>query len=313
MSSQGPKMKSPMNLSEFMYKGAKKAGNKADIAQMSFRSEHAKHTKAVSENNTSARKAAAKGMLKNALQIVLHRNRELKKLGGFVASADVNTGRDRTFFWSGDEVDSSKKIIHSAMTTAQDMAKKISGSTVEMTPGVHMLDNYAGHSNSFGYLKERFQYTTSKDRNASQKLREELITKGIKSTGQNTRDMIGHKLFDDLSLVDKQGQKSGPLARPGSAAGALWDVISVRFAKQASGIVNVIHAAPSSDPYFSSNIFRKSTWITKEMPTLIAQGRTQIIEKFGENLKGHLKGPTNLINWENTGGFRGNLKPRSKL
>ncbi|MBL8511044.1 MAG: hypothetical protein JNM52_05310 [Betaproteobacteria bacterium] len=314
MSSSEPKPKK-MDVSKLLFLRAKQSGNMADSAQFDFRREQIKRSEAVKTGNEGARKLAAKNMLKNAFSIVLHRNRELKRLGAFVANADVSTKPDRTFFWSGDALDKSGSVEHSAMSTAQHLAKLSSGSTVEMTPGGRLLDRYAGHDNSFNYLKERFQYTTSKNWKEPQALREHLITSGARQTGKSIFREMGPELFKKTAITDGKGNTFGPLARPGSAAGALWDVVSVRFAKQAQGRVDVIHAAPQSDPYFKSNIFANSTWITKERPTLVSQGKTTIRERFAEHLQGKLQGPKQIHapDWTGTGGFIGNAKFRSKL
>jgi insecticidal toxin complex protein TccC len=305
-----------MDVSVSMYRAAKISGHLADATQLEFRKEKLKRAQAKQDGNMPARRTAALNMFKRAVSTVIHRNRELQSLGGFVASADVRTLRNRTFFWSGDTQSSSGAVVHSAMATAQHLAERSSGSTVEMTPGGRLLDSYAGHPNSFGYLKERFQYTTSADWRAPQVLREKMIVRGARSTGRDIRQEMGAALYDRLSMREGSGMH-GPLARPGSAAGALWDVVSVRFARQAVGRVDVIHAAPSSDPYFRSNTFRNSTWITKERPSLEQQGRTTIRERFAEHLQGHLQAPrhTGLPDWSGTGGFRRNLRmvPRARL
>ena len=297
-----------------MFKAAKASGHMADVAQYGLRKATAELRTARQSGDDAGRKSAARNMFRQTVKTVIHRNRELKNLGSFVASADVASRPNRTFFWSGDTQDAEKKVTHSAMATAQHLAEKSSGSTVEMTPGGKLLDSYAGHPNSFNYLKERFQYTAGADRKAPQALRESLLSQGAANAGRDLRQEMGPKLFDDLSSTDKHtGKTHGPLARPGSAAGSLWDVVSVRFAKQAVGRVDVIHAAPRSDPYFQSNIFRNSTWITKEKPTLDSQAKTRIVERFAENLHGQLQGPkhTGIPDWSGTGGFRGNLPMRT--
>ncbi len=294
-----------------LLKAARNAGEAADQSQFAFRAARQNRANAAMSGNASAQSAAAGQMMKHAGTIVLNRNQELKHLGGFVASADVSTPHDGTYFWSGDSRDSAGNVTHSAMTTAQHLAAQSGGSTVEMTPGGKQLDRYAGGADSFNYLKERFQYTTSGDRREPQALRENLIVKGARNAGKNVQQEMGAKVYNQSSVTDKAGNQYGPLARPGSAAGALWDVTSTRFARQATGHVEVVHAASKNDPYFSSEQYANSTWMTKEKPTLTDQGKTTLNERFGEDLKGQLQGPNReepAQDWTGTGGFKGNLR-----
>jgi hypothetical protein len=305
-----------MDISPSMYKAARLSGHLADAHQLAFRTQKLKRAQAKLAGDKPAQRQAARAMFRHAVSTVIHRNRELSSLGGFVATADVRTLPSRTFFWSGDTQDESRNVVHSAMATAQHLAARSRASTVEMTPGGGLLDRYAGHPNSFGYLKERFQYVTSADWKAPQTLREQMIVRGARSAGRDIRQEMGPKLYDRLSTTDHHGTH-GPLSRPGSAAGALWDVVSVRFARQAVGRVDVIHAAPSSDPYFHSNAFRNSTWITKEQPTLEEGGKARIVERFAEHLRGKLQPPhqSGVPDWSGTGGFKRNLRttPRARL
>jgi hypothetical protein len=88
----------------------------------------------------------------------------------------------------------------------------------------------------------------------------------------------------------------------------MWDTMSVRYARQAQGTVNVVHAASKDDPYFASETYKNSTWQTKEKPTLESGGKASIKEHFGEDLKGQLEGPSKGIpDYKDTGGFKGNL------
>jgi hypothetical protein len=96
--------------------------------------------------------------------------------------------------------------------------------------------------------------------------------------------------------------------RPHSAAGAMWDTLSVRYARQAEGNVNVIHAASKDDPHFSGDRFKSSTWNQREKPTLESGAKTTIKEHFAEDLRGQLEGPAQDVpDYKGTGGFKGNL------
>lgn len=262
--------------------GALAAGRSADKAQQRMRVAQQMHTYAVKGGSESMRRAAARLMLKNAVLTVIRRNRELTQLGQFVATADVATPRDGTYFWSGDARRPDSVVTASAMVTAQEMALEANARTVEQTHGGGQLDTYAGHANSFGYLAERFKYL------GNSPLRAALIQRGAKRVGPALSD---------------------PLNR-GTAAGSLWDVMSVRFAAQARGRVDVVHAAPSKDSYFSSPAYANSTWLTKERPTLQQIKRTHIVERFGEDLQGQLRPPRGeaIPDWRGTGGFRANLR-----
>jgi insecticidal toxin complex protein TccC len=243
---------------------ANRASDRADESLDSFRME-----------------TAPKEKFRNLVATVVNRNRELKTLGAFVVYASVDVPSDKSFFWSGDKVDQSGNVEKSAMLTAQFLAAQDGGSTIEMTSGGQMLDNYSASkwpssaasrsSPGFMFLKTRFKYMDSP------LLREELIKKLPKSMGVGVEAILGRTFF---------ARPENPLNSPNSGvAGVLWDVVSIRFARQATGMVNVIHAGSSSDPYFQGAAFMRSTWMTKEKVSLAEEAKTTIIERFGEDLE----------------------------
>ncbi|MHC8348166.1 RHS repeat domain-containing protein [Pseudomonas sp. RT4P38] len=218
---------------------------------------------------------------KHLASVVMHRNEELKNLGGFVFHAKVVVPRDKSFFWSGDKVDVNGNVIKSAMLTAQFLAGEVGGSTIEMTSGGHKLDNYSESkwpasganrsSPGFMFLKSRFKYMDSPS------FRAELLTKLPERLGVDVERTLGASFFT---------RTENPLNSPHSGvAGVLWDVVSIRFARQATGDVNVIHAGASNDPYFQSPTFMRSTWLTKEKIAMGEEAKTTIIERFGEDLE----------------------------
>jgi insecticidal toxin complex protein TccC len=107
--------------------------------------------------------------------------------------------------------------------------------------------------------------------------RGDLLAKGASMAGVGVRTTLGEIFFRT---------NENPLNTPDSSvAGALWDVISIRFARAATGVVNVIHAAPSNDPYFSSPAYKRSTWFTREKVAMQQEAKTRIVERFSENLE----------------------------
>jgi hypothetical protein len=117
---------------------------------------------------------------------------------------------------------------------------------------------------------------------------------------------MGSELHDSLIKKDAHGKEFTPAGGPFSAAGAMWDNMSLRYARKAEGTVNVVHAAPKDDPYFTSDTYKNSTWKTKERATLEGSGKASIKEHFAEDLKAQLVGPTLRIpNYNGTGGFKG--------
>lgn len=287
---------------------AKASGQLADNAQSRFKGERANLTAAHASGNEEAAQGAARNMFRHAGKTVTHRNNELKNLSAFSVSADMKTKKDGAVFWSGNQYDQSGKLTGSAMDTAHAFANRKGGAAVEQTPGGRELENYAGHPKSFGYLANRFAYTAETDPNAAQSTREALLKKGAANANTSIRDEMGPKLHDDLTKQDANGKTYTPAGRPFSAAGAMWDTMSVRYARKAEGKVDVIHAASKDDGYFKSNTYNNSTWQTKERPTLESGGKATITEHFAEDLKGQIKGPGPAIpDYNGTGGFKGNL------
>lgn len=286
---------------------AKDSGKRADEAQTRFRNEHASLTNARETGSEAARQSAAKKMFQNAGSVVIHRNSDLKNFSAYSVSADMRTRKNGAVFWSGNQSDESGNVTASAMNTAHAFARKNGGTAVEQTVGGKELENYAGHPQSFGYLVNRFEYTAENDRNAAQSTREKLLMKGAALANTSIRDEMGPELHDSLIKKDAHGKEFTPAGRQFSAAGAMWDTMSVRYARKAEGTVNVVHAAPKDDPYFTSDTYTNSTWKTKERPTLEGGGKALIKEHFAEDLKGQLEGPTmGIPNYNGTGGFKGN-------
>jgi hypothetical protein len=287
---------------------AKLSGQIANVAQLEFRKEKNNLKDANNKGDIPAGRTAANNMFKQAGKTVISRNNELKNLSAFTVTSDVSTPKDGAVFWSGNTRDASGNVQYSAMETAHSFASASGRRAVEQTPGGSALENYAGHPKSFGFLAKRFEYTAETDREGAQSAREGLLKTGAEKTGVSIRDAMGPELYDGLTTTDSKGKEYGPAGRPFSAAGAMWDTMSVRYARKAEGEVNVIHAAPADDPYFKSAAFKKSTWHTKEQPTLKSEGKTTIKESYAEDLQGKLKGPIDTVpEYENTGGFKGNL------
>ncbi|MHC8289610.1 RHS repeat domain-containing protein [Pseudomonas sp. XS1P51] len=245
-----------------MMRSAKSASLGADRALINFRQE-----------------SSAREKFKQLVNVVINRNKELKALGGFVFSADINTPHDKAFFWSGDGRDSNGRVVVSAMYTAQFIASRAQGKTVEMTPGGKQLDEYKNvnslivtqHSSGYMYLNERFQYVDSP------MLRADFLANGALKVGAGVRTTIGKSFFSS---------DENPLnAQRSSVAAALWDVTSIRFARAATGEVNVVHASSVHDPYFSSQQYLSKTWFAKERVALQEEGKTTIVERFLEDLQ----------------------------
>jgi hypothetical protein len=241
---------------------AKMAGNKADGIQDKFR-----------RDRTNPIAPSVAGGLKRIASVVMAKNNELAYLAASASISNVKTPLNGATFWSGDNIAPGKAA--SAMLTAQHIAKRTGGQTVEQTTGGKALDQYAGHPNSFGYLQARFAYLPPSQR-------AQIMTKGANSAG----------LPSPPAGRQPRGSAPHPLANlsRGSTAGALWNVISARFAQEAVGEAQVIHAAPSSDAYFASTGYARSTFKTIEEPTLRSKG-VKIREQFGEQLAGDLQQP----------------------
>jgi insecticidal toxin complex protein TccC len=223
---------------------------------------------------------------KQLVGVVINRNKELKALGGYVFSADVETKRGKAFFWSGDSIDATGQVIKSAMYTAQYIANRAGGTTVEMTSGGAQLNEYKNlnslvvsqYQSGYMYLNERFHYVDSPV------FRSDLLAKGALNVGVGVWGSIGRSFFHG---------SENPLNTPHSTvAGALWDVISIRFARGATGEVNVIHAASLYDFYFRSPAYMRSTWVTREKVAMQEEAKTTIVERFAEDLQiWELQGP----------------------
>ncbi|MBA5235167.1 MULTISPECIES: hypothetical protein [Pectobacterium] len=272
---------------------AKHYGNKADEAQSTLRNKQ----KGSPDNSE-------KMLLKDAISIVLNRNKELEKIGEFTAKADMNSPHNGAYFWSGSTIKNGE-VIHSAMLTAQSMAEKNSGTTLEMTQGGHALHNYSGEADSFSYLKERFKYTSGTESSPENYApRKELIEKGINSSGV---DMLAE------TGLAKTGAKALIPTPKDSVPHILWDMMSMRYANNVSGEATAIHAVSADDPYIKSDAYQQNTWNMKEKPILTSNNVT-IKEKFSEQLQGELVGgkEQHKTNWSNTGGFKGNVDTGSK-
>ncbi|MCF5712756.1 MULTISPECIES: hypothetical protein [Pseudomonas syringae group] len=266
---------------------AKKHGQAADEKQRKFR--------ALRERSTSQ----GAEMLKYMADIVTERNRELASLGGLTATADVSSPPNKSYFWSGNTFKNGE-MIHSAMTTAQSIARKNEGVTLEMTEGGHQLDNYGGESNSFSYLQERFQY--AKPTSASPPgyaPHKEMVEKGVAQVGV---DMLKETGLDKTNTSTYIPNDTVP------AANILWDNLSMRYANKVSGETVAVHAMSKDDPYNQNPTYLANTWNTKERP-ILDRNNINVKEIYSENLKDELVGPSSghPTNWEATGGYRGNL------
>jgi hypothetical protein len=168
----------------------------------------------------------------------------LKWLGGFVFFGDFGTPANSTYFWSGNTTDSQGNIVKSAMDTAQFLARKTGGYTVEMTADGDALNIYKGSSapgnaqSVLGtkYLKQRFKYLDSPA------LREHLLGKEALGNGMDVRDELGQIFFLHSENPLNDASKD--------TTDSLWNVVSIRFARQAVGEVKVIHARDRNDPFF---------------------------------------------------------------
>lgn len=238
-------------------------------------------------------------MLKSAAEIIMERNKELSALGAFTATADVSTPPDKSHFWSGNTF-SNGKVIHSAVMTAQSIARKTDGITLEMTEGGHHLDNYSGESDSSLYLKERFKYASPTDASPpGYAPHKALIEKGVSRLGVDMLKQTG---------MDKTGATSYIPTGKAPAVNMLWDNLSMRYANQVSGETVAVHAISKNDPFNQDATYLANTWNAKERPILERNG-INIKELYSENLKGELVGPSNgaRTDWEGTGGYHGNV------
>lgn len=258
------------NVTDSLMLSAERASFDADGARRTFRSLSAL-SNLRNENHT-------KEKFVSLVRIIIERNKEFKSLGAFVFGSDVKTPADGAFFWNGNGVDAAGNAI-SAMYTAQFIAQRARGMTVEMTHGGGQLNiyknpsftNVSHYASGYMYLNERFNYMDSPT------ARGDLLAKGASMAGVGVRTTLGEIFFRT---------NENPLNAPHSCvAGALWDVISIRFARAATGVVNVIHAAPSNDPYFSGAVYKRSTWFTRERVAMQQEAKTRIVERFSENLK----------------------------
>jgi insecticidal toxin complex protein TccC len=215
------------NLSNSMLLEAEVANKNSDYAVKRFKSE-----------THPGRK------FKELVNVIIHRNLELKWLGGFVFFGDFGTPANSTYFWSGNTTDSQGNIVKSAMDTAQFLARKTGGYTVEMTADGDALNIYKGSSapgnaqSVLGtkYLKQRFKYLDSPA------LREHLLGKEALGNGMDVRDELGQIFFLHSENPLNDASKD--------TTDSLWNVVSIRFARQAVGEVKVIHARDRNDPFF---------------------------------------------------------------
>ncbi|WP_225087701.1 hypothetical protein [Pectobacterium colocasium] len=265
---------------------AKNYGQKADDTQFSLRQK--------------LQEKEATGLFKNAVDIVMNRNMELERLGAFTATSNMNSPHNGAHFWSGSSMQDGK-VVHSAMLTAQEMAKKTGGVTLEMTEGGHALHNYSGEEDSFSFIKERFKYTDgTASSNDSYSVKKDIIEKGVNSTGIDMMAETGLNKTDAKEYISSSKHSTPHI---------LWDIMSMRYADKVTGEATSIHAVSENDPYVQSDAFQKNTWNAKERPAL-EKNNIPIKELFSEQLQGELVEPYEVkkTNWSNTGGFIGNIK-----
>ena len=226
---------------------------------------------------------------KEIVNVIINRNIEFERLGGFVFVGDFSTPVDNTYFWSGNSTDFKGQIIKSAMDTAQFLAGRTGGATVEMTTDGDKLNEYSRTGVSAGeqpisttnYLKQRLKFLDSPS------LREHLLRKEALRSGVDIEGLLGQIFFS---------QGENPLNETSKdATDALWNVVSIRFARQAVGDVKVIHARTRNDPFFQSPAYLNNIWSTKEKVALTDEAKTTVIELFADDLQPwELQGPRRI-------------------
>lgn len=229
--------------------------------------------------------ADPKRKFKALVSVVIKRNAELRWLGGFAFVGDFNTPENNTYFWSGNDMDSQGRITVSAMDTAQFLARRSGGATVEMTVDGDRLNIYqrsgvqsTGQPVSATGLKARFKYLDSPA------LREQLLEKEAIKNGLNVQEVLGQVFYSP--------GKSPLNENSGNATDGLWNVVSIRFARQAEGDVKAIHARRRSDPFFQQPAYLNNIWSTKEKVALQDEAKTNITEYFADDLQPwELQGP----------------------
>jgi hypothetical protein len=127
-------------------------------------------------------------------------------------------------------------------------------------------------------LKQRFKYLDSPA------LREHLLGKEALGNGMDVRDELGQIFFLHSENPLNDASKD--------TTDSLWNVVSIRFARQAVGEVKVIHARDRNDPFFQSSAYLNNIWSTKEKVSLTDEGKTTVTELFADDLQPwELQGP----------------------
>lgn len=170
-----------------------------------------------------------------------------------MACVPLETPPGKAYFWCGDTYRPGTDIVeHSAMSLAQNAAKRGNGATVELTPGGNELHHYCGFSNSFSAILKRFSYLAPMTTDTPETLRKDIAIAKLLKNG----------ISIDATLTSILNSPNN------SSAGALWNIISRRFAQQATGTVHLIHAVNHDSEYFSSEAYQNNTWQNIERPAL---------------------------------------------
>ena len=236
--------------------------------------------------------ASAHGRRDGVFETVLRRNQELKALTRASAYADVSTERDGGVLWSGDKKKGDDTLAD-AMPTAQSFAKAHGRKTVEMTDGGRTMDSYTNEKgNSFDDIADRFIYMGQGDLNQpkgeeTQEAKKSRLRRSPERTAMMQAELAKHQA--DPALSGHQ------VSQDSSAAGALWDVMSKRFASGLSGDVMGVHAYGQADHGWlndpATGPLRNNTMNNVEKPAVEAAGKATIVDLFGDDVEvaKHLK------------------------
>jgi hypothetical protein len=195
---------------------------------------------------------------------VIKRNRELKSLTHFATTSDVSTEKDKGVLWSGDHFEGGK-VKASAMHTAQAYAAGTGKKTVEMTEGGRDLDKYiAPEGNSFNALRKRFKY--------------------LHNPQDGGAPVMAEMMEGVLAKHGTDGMETHQVRQDQSSAGALWDVLSKRYAGGLTGDVTGVHAYPEDQhEALTKGPLANNTYNTVEKPTVKAKGQAQVHDVFGDD------------------------------